>query len=56
MRRGRATSGSTSGLRGYAIVSAVDGVIVEDASTLHVGDDVDIAFAHGNAGATIRKI
>ena len=42
--------------RGYAIVSAVDGAIIEDASTLHVGDDVDIAFAHGNAGATIRKI
>ena len=42
--------------RGYAIVSAADGAIVEDASTLHVGDDVDIAFARGNAGATIRKI
>ena len=41
--------------RGYAIVSAADGAIVEDASTLHVGDDVDIAFARGNAGATIRK-
>ena len=42
--------------RGYAIVSAADGAIVEDASTLHIGDDVAIAFARGNAGATIRKV
>ena len=42
--------------RGYAIVSAPDGAIVEDASALHVGDDVDIAFARGKAGATIRSV
>ena len=42
--------------RGYAIVSAADGAIVEDASTLHIGDEVTIAFARGNAGATIRKV
>jgi len=42
--------------RGYAIVSAVDGTIVEDASTLTVGDDVDIALARGNAGATIKRL
>ena len=41
--------------RGYAIVTAAGGAIVEDASKLVVGDDVDIAFARGNAGATITK-
>jgi len=42
--------------RGYAIVSAADGAIVEDASTLKTGDNVDIAFARGSAGATIKRI
>ena len=42
--------------RGYAIVAAADGAIVEDAAKLAVGDDVDIAFARGSAGATIRKV
>ncbi|MEO8676440.1 MAG: exodeoxyribonuclease VII large subunit, partial [Casimicrobiaceae bacterium] len=41
--------------RGYAIVTAAGGAIVEDASKLAVGDDVDIAFARGNASATIKK-
>ena len=34
--------------RGYAIVTAGDGAIVQDAATLAVGDDVDIAFARGS--------
>ena len=42
--------------RGYAIVTAADGAIVEDTAKLAVGDNVDIAFARGNAGAKIRKL
>ena len=42
--------------RGYAIVTAAEGAIVEDASKLTVGDAVEIAFARGHAGATIRKV
>ena len=42
--------------RGYAIVTAKDGAIVEDASTLAIGDAVDLAFARGRAGATIDKV
>ena len=42
--------------RGYAIVTAADGAIVDDASKLVVGEDVGIAFARGNAGAIIRKV
>ena len=42
--------------RGYAIVTAGDGAIVENASRLAIGDDVDIAFARGSAGATIKKL
>ena len=42
--------------RGYAIVSANDGAIVEDASTLAIGDDVNIAFARGSAAAKINKV
>jgi exodeoxyribonuclease VII large subunit len=42
--------------RGYAIVTAADGTIVEDASTLTVGDDVEIALARGNAAAKIRSV
>ena len=42
--------------RGYAIVSANDGAIVEDASTLTIGDDVNIAFARGNAAAKINEV
>ena len=41
--------------RGYSIVTAANGAIVEDASTLAVGDDVDIAFARGTAGAKINR-
>jgi exodeoxyribonuclease VII large subunit len=42
--------------RGYAIVTAGDGAIVQDAATLAVGDDIDIAFARGTAGAKISKV
>ncbi|HYR00788.1 MAG TPA: exodeoxyribonuclease VII large subunit [Casimicrobiaceae bacterium] len=42
--------------RGYAIVTAGGGAIVEDAGTLAVGEHVDIAFARGTAGATIDKV
>ena len=42
--------------RGYAIVSANDGAIVEDATTLAIDDDVNIAFARGNAAAKIKKV
>ena len=42
--------------RGYGIVTAKDGAIVKDASTLAVGDDVELAFARGTAGATIKRV
>ena len=42
--------------RGYAIVAAKDGAIVEDAARLAVGDDVELAFARGTAGATIKRV
>ena len=42
--------------RGYAIVTDGDGAIVKDAATLAAGDDVDIAFARGKAGARITKV
>ena len=38
------------------LVTAADGTIVEDASTLAVGDDVAIAFSRGTAGANIKKL
>ena len=41
--------------RGYAIVTNAQGGIVYDAATLGVGDDVDVAFARGNAGAKIVR-
>jgi exodeoxyribonuclease VII large subunit len=42
--------------RGYAIVTAADGAIVEDAAALGAGEAVDIAFARGTAAATITKV
>jgi exodeoxyribonuclease VII large subunit len=42
--------------RGYAIVTAKDGAIVEDAARLAIGDDVELAFARGTAGATIKRV
>ncbi len=42
--------------RGYAIVTAADGAIVQDAATLGAGDAVDIAFARGKAAATVTKV
>ncbi len=42
--------------RGYAIVTAGDGEIVEDAARLTIGDDVELAFARGTAGATIKRV
>jgi exodeoxyribonuclease VII large subunit len=42
--------------RGYAIVTAADGAIVEDAAALGAGEVVDIAFARGTAAATITKV
>jgi exodeoxyribonuclease VII large subunit len=42
--------------RGYAIVTAQDGAIVEDAAGLRLGDEVEIALARGTAGATIKRL
>ena len=42
--------------RGYAIVTASDGRIVQDAATLAPGDRVAIALARGGAGATIDDV
>ena len=42
--------------RGYAIVTANDGTIVEDAKALAIGDDDELAFARGTPGATIRRV
>ncbi len=41
--------------RGYAIVTAADGAIVDDAAQLAVGDAVALAFARGSAEATITR-
>jgi exodeoxyribonuclease VII large subunit len=41
--------------RGYAIVTAADGAIVDDAQRLAVGDDVALTFARGGAGAKITR-
>ncbi len=41
--------------RGYAMVTAADGAIVEDASKLAIGDDVSLTLARGTAGATITR-
>jgi exodeoxyribonuclease VII large subunit len=42
--------------RGYAIVAAADGTIVQDAQQVHAGDAVTLAFARGGAGATIDRV
>jgi exodeoxyribonuclease VII large subunit len=39
--------------RGYAIVTAADGTIVQDSAALAIGEDVALAFARGSAGAKI---
>ncbi len=41
--------------RGYAIVARADGVIVQDAQQVRVGDAVALTFARGGADATITK-
>jgi len=41
--------------RGYAIVTTAQGNIVYDAATLDVGEDVEVAFARGTAGAKILR-
>jgi exodeoxyribonuclease VII large subunit len=41
--------------RGYAIVATADGVIVQDADRVAVGDDVALTFARGGAAATITR-
>ncbi len=41
--------------RGYAIVAAADGRIVQDSAQVGVGDDVALTFARGRAGAKITK-
>ena len=41
--------------RGYAIVTAADGAIVDDAARLRVGDDVALTFGRGEAGAKITR-
>ena len=41
--------------RGYAIVTAQSGDVVLDARQLRTGDDVKIAFARGDATATVKQ-
>ena len=41
--------------RGYAIVTTAQGNIVYDAATLDVGNDVEVAFGRGKAGAKITQ-
>jgi len=41
--------------RGYAIVTTAQGNIVYDAATLNAGDDVEVAFGRGTAGAKIVR-
>jgi exodeoxyribonuclease VII large subunit len=41
--------------RGYAIVTTTDGVIVDDAARLAVGDDVTLTLGRGEAGAKITR-
>ncbi len=42
--------------RGYAIVAAADGRIVQDSRDVAPGDDVALKFARGGAGARITKV
>jgi exodeoxyribonuclease VII large subunit len=42
--------------RGYAIVTAADGRIVQDAATLARGQRVGIALARGGARATVDDV
>jgi exodeoxyribonuclease VII large subunit len=42
--------------RGYALVTASDGTIVQDAAALTIGAEVGLAFARGRAGARITKV
>jgi exodeoxyribonuclease VII large subunit len=42
--------------RGYAIVTAADGTVVQDASRIAPGDAVALAFARGRADATIGRV
>jgi exodeoxyribonuclease VII large subunit len=42
--------------RGYAIVTAADGRIVQDATTLARGDRIGIALARGRADATVERV
>lgn len=42
--------------RGYAIVTAADGRIVQDAATLSSGDRVGIALARGSAEAAVERV
>ena len=42
--------------RGYAIVTAPNGAIVQDTAQIAVGDDLTLAFAHGAAAAKVTKI
>ena len=41
--------------RGYAIVAAGDGTIVQDARQVNVGDAVALTFARGGADASITR-
>jgi exodeoxyribonuclease VII large subunit len=41
--------------RGYAIVTTVDGAIVDDAARLALGEAIALAFARGSAEATITR-
>jgi exodeoxyribonuclease VII large subunit len=41
--------------RGYAMVALADGTIVHDAAQVTLGDEVELAFARGTAGAKITR-
>jgi exodeoxyribonuclease VII large subunit len=43
--------------RGYAVTwDAARTRIIRDASTLHVGDDVNVRLEHGEFDATVKRI
>ncbi len=41
--------------RGYSIVTAADGSVVQDAGALALGDTLDLRFARGQAGAKVTR-
>ena len=41
--------------RGYSIVTAADGSVVQDAGALALGDTLDLRFARGDASAKVTR-